>query len=217
MAKAAAEAVLEEGHDESDDEEEPAPPAPAPAPAANPDDLLAGFFGEIAQVEEGMNADHKTEDKKAKLAAYDPGTAQAQIDRLMGKHHAWRNLDPFLVLELRDDLDADTDDIKSRYRKLSQLVHPDKCKLPNGRDAFEYVKNAHTTLMDESLRDTTKVCDDKIAVGFSSLLTSFDSQKLIERADKKVIKYRRKLIRKGMKEEDLPDGPDETAAVFRGE
>ena len=58
--------------------------------------------------------------------------------------------------------------------------------LFSGRDAFEYVKNAHTALMDESRRDTVK--------------------KLIARADKGVLKRRRKLIRKGMKEEELPDG-----------
>lgn len=118
MQKAAAEAVLEEGEDESDDEEDipaPAPaPAPAPPPAANPDDLLAGFFGEIADAEDALGGDHKAEDKKAKLEAYLTGTAQEQINRLMAKHHQWRNLDPFMVLELSDDLDCDEDDIKSR-------------------------------------------------------------------------------------------------------
>jgi hypothetical protein len=50
------------------------------------------------------------------------------------------------------------------------MLHPDKCSLPNGRDSFEYVKDAYTSLMDENGREITK--------------------KLIARADKTVLKRR---------------------------
>jgi hypothetical protein len=123
MQKAAAEAVFEEGEDVSSDEEDDAPaPAPAPPPAENPDDLLAGFFGDLAEAEDELKGDHKSEDKKKKLALYEPKTPQLQIDRLMAKHHQWRNLDPFMVLELSDDLDCDVDDIKNRFVCACQCV-----------------------------------------------------------------------------------------------
>lgn len=50
----------------------------------------------------------------------DLGAGKDQIERLMCPHYQWVNLNPFTVLQL--DIDANEDDIKYRYRKLSSKV-----------------------------------------------------------------------------------------------
>ena len=66
------------------------------------------------------------------------GTSEEQIERLLQSNYAWKNLNPYEVLQL--DVDATEEDIKLRYRKLSTLVHPDKClHLEQAREAFEEV------------------------------------------------------------------------------
>jgi DnaJ homolog subfamily C member 8 len=70
------------------------------------------------------------------------GTAEEQVARLLQPNHQWKNLNPLEVLQL--DVDATEDDVKLRYRKLSALVHPDKCQhLDNAREAFEEVGSGH--------------------------------------------------------------------------
>ncbi|EHA8590503.1 putative J domain-containing protein spf31 [Cocos nucifera] len=48
-------------------------------------------------------------------------------------------LNPFEHLNL--PFDSSTDDVKKQYRKLSLLVHPDKCKHPQAKEAFAGVLN----------------------------------------------------------------------------
>eukprot|EP00897_Mesotaenium_endlicherianum_P002046 jgi/Mesen1/186/ME1136481C07560 len=43
-------------------------------------------------------------------------------------------LNPFEHLNLA--FDSDIDEVKRQYRKLSLLVHPDKCKHPQAKEAF---------------------------------------------------------------------------------
>lgn len=43
-------------------------------------------------------------------------------------------------------------DIKKRYRERSLLIHPDKCKHPQAPTAFDRLKNAQETLLDEKQR-----------------------------------------------------------------
>lgn len=44
-------------------------------------------------------------------------------------------------------------DIKLCYRKKSLLIHPDKTKNPSAPDAFDRLKKAQTTLLDEKERE----------------------------------------------------------------
>jgi DnaJ family protein C protein 8 len=44
-------------------------------------------------------------------------------------------LNPFEKLNLR--FDATPEDVKRQYRKLSLMVHPDKCKHPQASTAFD--------------------------------------------------------------------------------
>ena len=55
-------------------------------------------------------------------------------------------MNPFEVLMLPSD--ATDDQIKRKYRSLTILIHPDKCKLPRASDAFHILEESYTTLMD---------------------------------------------------------------------
>ncbi|KAI9888309.1 MAG: hypothetical protein M1814_000748 [Vezdaea aestivalis] len=72
----------------------------------------------------------------------------AEIDRIL---HAFR-LDAYAVLDLQPG--CPPSDIKARYRQRSLLIHPDKTSNPSAPDAFDRLKKAQTTLMDEALRTT---------------------------------------------------------------
>uniref|UniRef100_A0A7S1X074 J domain-containing protein n=1 Tax=Tetraselmis chuii TaxID=63592 RepID=A0A7S1X074_9CHLO len=60
-------------------------------------------------------------------------------------------LNPFDQLGVR--YDATVDQINSKYRGSSLLIHPDKCKHVNARDAFEVLRRAHKTLLEEEKRN----------------------------------------------------------------
>ncbi|KAJ6798459.1 uncharacterized protein M6B38_274130 [Iris pallida] len=60
-------------------------------------------------------------------------------------------LNPFEHLNL--PFDASADDVKRQYRKLSLLVHPDKCKHPQAKDAFGALAKAQQLLLDPQERD----------------------------------------------------------------
>jgi tetratricopeptide (TPR) repeat protein len=143
--------------------------------ANSEDDLLAGFFGEITQtVEVKKQKELKEKELKekfidnyqnkvsnetesshkiltSKYTEQDLGNGNEQVERLTGRHHEWKNLNPYYVLQLGTD--ATEEDITYRYRKLSAKVHPDKL-LSNekAREAFEQVKKAYAKLSDENQR-----------------------------------------------------------------
>jgi DnaJ homolog subfamily C member 8 len=88
------------------------------------------------------------------------------------------------VLEL--DIDATIEDIKFRYKKLSLLVHPDKnLGVEDCQIAFDEVKRAYEELCDDAKRDL--------------VIDTIDNTRA------NVAKERRRLIRKGMKEEDFEE------------
>eukprot|EP00191_Tetraselmis_sp_GSL018_P003887 CAMPEP_0177602280 /NCGR_PEP_ID=MMETSP0419_2-20121207/14770_1 /TAXON_ID=582737 /ORGANISM="Tetraselmis sp., Strain GSL018" /LENGTH=300 /DNA_ID=CAMNT_0019095725 /DNA_START=116 /DNA_END=1018 /DNA_ORIENTATION=+ len=60
-------------------------------------------------------------------------------------------LNPFDQLGVK--YDATLEEINSKYRSSSLLIHPDKCKHPNARDAFEVLRAAHKDLQDEEKRN----------------------------------------------------------------
>lgn len=59
-------------------------------------------------------------------------------------------LNPYEHLNLR--FDATPEEVKKQYRKLSLVVHPDKCKHPNAKDAFDLLRAAQEWLLDEARR-----------------------------------------------------------------
>lgn len=64
-------------------------------------------------------------------------------------------LNPFERMNLR--FTATAEEIRKQYRKLSLLVHPDKCKHPQASAAFEILGQAQKDLMDEERRAELQV------------------------------------------------------------
>lgn len=119
-----------------------------------------------------------------KYASQDLGTPMSQYQRLTQNNYAWRNLNPYCVMQL--GIDATEEDVKQRYKQLSVKVHPDKLRdVDNARVAFEEVKNAYHKLCDEKQRSVV-------------ILN-------IEYVVEELQKERRRLISKGVKESALPD------------
>jgi DnaJ family protein C protein 8 len=107
----------------------------------------------IARVSTGREYELKGEAaaaQSAAVAAADLGDGEAQAERLTGAHHAWLNLNPFEVLQLPHTVTED--DIKGRYRRISALVHPDKCAHARANDAFQAVKAAYDALLEPNKR-----------------------------------------------------------------
>ena len=71
----------------------------------------------------------------------------AEIDRIL---KAFR-LDAYAVLDLQPGVPDS--DIKICYRKKSLLIHPDKTSNPAAPDAFDRLKKAQNTLLDEKERE----------------------------------------------------------------
>ena len=117
--------------------------AAASAVPADDSELLAAFLGEVQSAQQAAKV-------AARKRQYKPQEASAEIARLLQPHHAWINLDPFGVLCLPPD--ATEEEIKFHYRRLSAVVHPDKCSLEGAMDAFQALKTAYQTLQDEDRR-----------------------------------------------------------------
>lgn len=170
----------------------------AKAAVDNEDDLLASFFTEVIKPPPGKNSSVINENGTAvsnepgaeedkimneKYTKQNLGTGKEQVERLLGKHYQWRNLNPFYVLDL--DSDATEEDIKFRYKKLSLKVHPDRLRdVEDARLAFEEVKEAYAKLMDPDQR--------------RNLVMHIDN------ATTELKKERRKQLSKGKSESDLP-------------
>ncbi|OIW09363.1 hypothetical protein TanjilG_01334 [Lupinus angustifolius] len=60
-------------------------------------------------------------------------------------------LNPFEHLKL--SFDSSIDEVKKQYRKLSLMVHPDKCKHPQSKEAFGALAKAQQLLLDHNERD----------------------------------------------------------------
>ncbi|PKU69454.1 J domain-containing protein spf31 [Dendrobium catenatum] len=60
-------------------------------------------------------------------------------------------LNPFEHLNL--PLDSSIDEVKKQYRKISLLVHPDKCKHPQAKEAFAALAKAQQLLLDPQERE----------------------------------------------------------------
>eukprot|EP00644_Phytophthora_capsici_P017244 jgi/Phyca11/536176/estExt2_fgenesh1_pg.C_PHYCAscaffold_480062 len=158
------------------------------------DALLAEFMSEVQELEENANCIKKDVEQNKEKPLVDFGTSDGQIERLLQPHFKWINLNPFRVLML--DIDATEEDMKQHYRKISTMVHPDKCRNPKAREAFEELKKAYNLI---TQKDRRKMCI-----------------RTIENATQEVEKERRLKLKKGVKETELGDLKDEVEkAVLR--
>ncbi|CAG9559740.1 unnamed protein product [Danaus chrysippus] len=120
-------------------------------------------------------------------------TPKQQIERLLRPGSTYFNLNPFEVLQV--DPEANLDEIKKKYRRLSILVHPDKNidDSERAQQAFEIINRAWKTLENE---DTRKKCLDIY-------------QEAKERTDHMIEQKRKKLKKDGRLAEGIPeDDPD---------
>lgn len=117
----------------------------------------------------------------ASLAAQDLGTGAAQLDRLLQPNWKWINLNPYDVLALPPA--ASDEDIETRYRRLSALVHPDKhagdARAP---DAFQEVKKARDVLINEPTRRLVIVAAIEHATQLARRARKRDAAAAAERA-----------------------------------
>ncbi|KAJ7538400.1 hypothetical protein O6H91_11G046400 [Diphasiastrum complanatum] len=60
-------------------------------------------------------------------------------------------LNPFEHLNL--SFEATQEEVRRQYRKISLLIHPDKCKHPNAKEAFAALAKAQQLLLDSEERD----------------------------------------------------------------
>ncbi|XP_009587077.1 J domain-containing protein spf31-like isoform X4 [Nicotiana tomentosiformis] len=100
------------------------PPPPPGKSSAEEDALLKQFFAEVSEVERDN-----------------------EVNRILSCF----KLNPFEYLNM--SFDSSIDDVKKQYRKLSLLVHPDKCKHPQAKEAFGALAKAQQLLLDPQERD----------------------------------------------------------------
>ncbi|PIN00636.1 putative molecular chaperone (DnaJ superfamily) [Handroanthus impetiginosus] len=98
--------------------------AAAVASPAEDDLLLKQFFAEVSEVERDN-----------------------EVNRILSCF----KLNAFEYLNL--PFDSSIDEVKRQYRKLSLLVHPDKCKHPQAKEAFGALAKAQQILLDPQERD----------------------------------------------------------------
>ncbi|KAG8371104.1 hypothetical protein BUALT_Bualt13G0052100 [Buddleja alternifolia] len=98
--------------------------AAAAASTADEDLLLKKFFAEVGEVERDN-----------------------EVNRILSCF----KLNAFEYLNL--PFTSSIDEVKRQYRKLSLLVHPDKCKHPQAKEAFGALAKAQQLLLDPQERD----------------------------------------------------------------
>uniref|UniRef100_A0A803LXM2 J domain-containing protein n=1 Tax=Chenopodium quinoa TaxID=63459 RepID=A0A803LXM2_CHEQI len=99
------------------------------------DALLKEFFAEVGEVER----DNEELDVIIHVIAYE--------NRILSCF----KLNPFEHLNL--PFDSSVEDVKRQYRKLSLMVHPDKCKHPQAKEAFGALAKAQQQLLDSQERE----------------------------------------------------------------
>ncbi|GMH40168.1 hypothetical protein BSKO_08072 [Bryopsis sp. KO-2023] len=89
-------------------------------PEEDPDELLKEFYAEVREVDRNQ-----------------------EVERILAAF----KLNPFEQLNLR--MDTTIEEVRRQYRKLSLMVHPDKCHHERAREAFEVLGEAQKFLLDD--------------------------------------------------------------------
>lgn len=190
----------------------PAATTTAAAQLSEEDEAMAAFFSSVSgSVSELVNENalavvpcnngtrsgsEQVRDERTltqSVVDFDLQDTDFQLNRLLAPSYAFKNLNPYYVLQLESD--ATEEDIKYRYRKLSTKVHPDKLAsrgeevVERARLAFEEVKTAYEKLTDEREKKTVLMH--------------------IEHVRKETQRERRRLLAKGLSILQLPDEADE--------
>ncbi|KAH9626069.1 hypothetical protein KSS87_011376 [Heliosperma pusillum] len=92
-----------------------------------------------------------TVDEEALLKEFYAEVSEVERDNEVIRILSCFKLNPFEYLNL--SFDSSIDDVKKQYRKLSLMVHPDKCKHPQAKEAFGALAKAQQQLLDQQERD----------------------------------------------------------------
>jgi len=97
----------------------------------------------------GEDTEHTmSEAEEAELQAFLREVSSAEREQEVDRILSCFKLNPYEHLNL--PLDATADDARRAYRKISLMVHPDKCSHPNAQRAFEAVGVAHSLIVHDS-------------------------------------------------------------------
>lgn len=159
------------------------------------------FLNEINELEADKKKKKEDEARKSRFTFNHKEqtknwTTENQINRILSDKYEWTNINPFVVLAIPHT--STEHDINRRYKKLSQLLHPDKLKLDShlntveaeklkkrAENAFDQIQKAKGKLKNPKIRDKV-------------LIT-------IERITKRIKESRNRLMAKGLLEEELGD------------
>uniref|UniRef100_A0A7C9EE33 J domain-containing protein n=1 Tax=Opuntia streptacantha TaxID=393608 RepID=A0A7C9EE33_OPUST len=92
-----------------------------------------------------------TADEDALLKEFFAEVGEVERDNEVIRILSCFKLNPFEHLNL--PFDSSVEDVKKQYRKLSLMVHPDKCKHPQAKEAFGALAKAQQQLLDQQERD----------------------------------------------------------------
>ncbi|SBT46939.1 DnaJ protein, putative [Plasmodium ovale wallikeri] len=106
-------------------------------------DLFDDFLKDIENI--SSNKDRKNEGKKM-----NKGDAEKEITRILAN----KNSSPFEIFDLHEEINMDI--IKSKYRRLSILIHPDKCKIEKANEAFHILNKAYEDLKKDDIKEQYK-------------------------------------------------------------
>lgn len=119
----------------------------------NMDALFGSFMNEVTNIKSN---------KMRKLEATGGiGTPEEILERLTGRGDL---VSPFQALMISPE--ATDNEITKQYRKLSVLIHPDKCKLEGAAEAFQVLAKAYADTKDPACQDKFKdvVIEAKLTV-----------------------------------------------------
>ena len=126
-------------------------------------------------------------------------------------------LNPYEQLGVR--FDASEDDIKRAYRKTSLMVHPDKCKHPHAKEAFEVLGRAHKLLTGGPRSPRSRgfrLARHAYDAAISFLYAGAENPELMEDI-KQVVEYAREELRKDVRKEQRRDVTAKLAALIHEE
>ncbi|VTZ81388.1 uncharacterized protein PY17X_1407400 [Plasmodium yoelii] len=107
------------------------------------DELFEDFLKDVESISSNQNIPKETN----KLKKED---AEKEINRILSN----KNSSPFEILGIHQNINLDI--IKNRYRQLSILIHPDKCKLEKANEAFHILNTAYEDLKRDDIKEQYK-------------------------------------------------------------
>ncbi|SBT80601.1 DnaJ protein, putative [Plasmodium malariae] len=113
----------------------------------NEDKLNELFDDFLKDIENVSTTKDNNQDGEKKL---NKGDAQKEIRRILAN----KNSSPFEIFEIFENINMEI--IKSKYRRLSVLIHPDKCKIEKASEAFHILNKAYEELKKDDIKDQYK-------------------------------------------------------------